>query len=57
MDHLPPQGGIVITKIERMHLCARNPFNFVTLLFDAIKFCRAIVGYVIAATTVDECKK
>nr|WP_315438326.1 metal-binding protein [uncultured Pseudomonas sp.] len=113
-DHVPPQGSILITKVEQVHLTeimgvnpipvkgvkspngskfktickgcnsnhlgandqevarvykeltrlvtnhftyARNPLNYVTLPFDAIKFCRAMVGHIISATTVDECKR
>ncbi|MEE4921695.1 metal-binding protein [Pseudomonas alliivorans] len=47
-----------VTKLVNDHFAyASNPVNVVTFRFDVIKFCRAMIGHVLSATSVDECKK
>lgn len=46
-----------LTKLISHHFThANNPFNQVSTQFNATKFCRAMIGHILSATTVIECK-
>lgn len=42
-------------KIKHYFLSADSPVNHVHMPFDGMRFCRAMVGHVLSATTVKEC--
>ncbi len=47
-----------ITKLATDHFTyARNHLDYVSLPFDAVRFCRAMIGHILSATTVEECKR
>lgn len=47
-----------ITELVNHHFTyASNPHNVFWFPFDAVKFCRAMIGHVLSATTVDECRE
>lgn len=45
------------TLVAHHFAYASNHLNYVTLPFDPVRFCRAMIGHVLSATTVDECKR
>ena len=47
-----------LTKLVSHHFThLSNPHNHVTVPFNAISFCRAMIGHVLSATTDEECKR
>lgn len=42
--------------VSNHFLQASNPFSYVVVPLDIIRFCRAMIGHILAATTVDECR-
>lgn len=42
-------------KIKQYFMRADSPVNHVHMPFDGMKFCRAMVGHILSATTVKEC--
>ncbi|WP_275546077.1 metal-binding protein [Pseudomonas sp. Marseille-Q0931] len=44
-------------KIKDYFLRADSPVNHVHMPFDGMRFCRAMVGHVLSATTVKECQR
>lgn len=47
-----------LTKSVSNHFTRlNNPFNYVTIPFNSISFCRAMIGHILSATTDEECKK
>lgn len=43
-------------RVKHHFKYASNHLNYITIEFDAIKFCRAMIGHVLSATTVQECQ-
>lgn len=47
-----------LTALVTHHFAyASNHLNYVTIPFDAVRFCRAMIGHVLSATSVNECKR
>ena len=47
-----------LTNLVTQHFTyLNNPYNHVTIPFDAIRFCRAMIGHILSATTVEECRQ
>ncbi|WP_442513118.1 metal-binding protein [Pseudomonas promysalinigenes] len=47
-----------LTKLVSHHFAnLSNPFNHVVVPFNAVSFCRAMIGHILSATSDEECKR
>jgi len=44
-------------KIRHFFRAANSPVSHVYTLFNAVKYCRAMIGHILAATSVTECRR
>lgn len=48
----------LLTRLVTEHFTyMNNPLNYVTVPVEAVRFCRAMIGHILSATSVRECEK